>query len=126
VILIKPKLRLNKKFNFLKGVYMAIEDEIRKVMMLQVKEAADKLSTEVKNSFEKLDMESQSISLQIQIDGTKQLEKNKIELSKHCDKEFEKLKQEVEKLKSDHEKSLAQIKESFIKRIGGKSWFSLK
>jgi exonuclease VII small subunit len=105
---------------------MAIEDEIRKVMMLQVKEASDKLSTDVKNSFEKLDMESQSISLQIQIDGTKQLEKNKIELSKHCDKEFEKLKQEVEKLKSDHEKSLAQIKESFIKRIGGKSWFSLK
>ena len=105
---------------------MAIEDEIKKVMMLQVKEASDKLSAEVKNSLEKLDMESQSISLQIQIDGTKQTEKNKTELSKHCDKEFEKLKQDAEKLKNDLEKSLAQIKESFIKRIGGKSWFSLK
>lgn len=105
---------------------MAIEDEIKKVMMLQVKDASDKISIDVKNSLEKLDMESQSISLQIQIDGTKQLEKNKSELSKHSDKEFEKLKQDVEKLKSDLEKSLVQIKESFIKRIGGKAWLWLK
>lgn len=105
---------------------MAIEDEIRKVMMLQVKEASEKLSSDMKNIVEKLDAESQGISLQIQIDGTKQAEKNKTELTKHCDKEFEKLKQEVEKLKNDLEKSLAQIKESFTKRTGGKTWLWLK
>ena len=105
---------------------MAIEDEIKKVMVLQAREASDKISIDVKNGLERLDAECQSTSLQIQIDGTKQLEKNKIELTRHCDKEFQKLQQEVDRLKSDLEKSLAQIKESFIKRIGGKAWLWLK
>jgi|688.fasta_scaffold00244_94 hypothetical protein len=98
---------------------MAIEDEIKRVVGTYVKDASDKMSLEVKNNLEKLDEESEKISLQLLLESTKLTEKIKTDIQKLCEKECEKLKQDIEKF-------IAQVKDSFTKRTGGKTWFWLK
>lgn len=98
---------------------MAIEDEIKRVVGTYVKEASDKMALEVKNNLEKLDIESEKISLQLLAESTRTAEKIKMDIQKLCDKEIEKLRQDIEKF-------VVQIKDSFTKRTGGKTWFWLK
>lgn len=98
---------------------MAIEDEIKRVVGTYVKEASDKMALEVKNNLEKLDIESEKISLQLLAESTRTAEKIKTDIQKLCDKEIEKLRQDIEKF-------VVQVKDSFTKRTGGKTWFWLK